>query len=61
MGPQIESPALLSLHYDSAPFLLTWRDAGSGVATILESVRAFCILKKHIKMILLSYFRMQKN
>jgi hypothetical protein len=33
-------------HYDSAPHPTHGASAGSGVATILESVRAFCIPKK---------------
>ena len=54
---------LLLSHYDSAPHSksLGAGDDGSGIATILEGLRAFCTIKLLIKTILLFYFLMPKN
>ncbi|AWG23545.1 peptidase M28 [Flavobacterium faecale] len=50
-GSQSSSALLLLTHYDSAPHSASFgaSDAGSGVATILESVRAFLHAKKQHK------------
>ncbi len=50
-GTQNSKALLLLTHYDSAPHSASYgaSDAGSGVATILESVRAFLHAKKPLK------------